>query len=117
MRYLSLILLIFILDFNVEAACSSSRLNELREEAKKIEFSYDYTKKQYSNTDEGTYIVVDFKITAYNLNENIKPLIIYNYYNNAAVFRCFPLFFRKYIIFYFAPFSAKKQLADCYSWE
>lgn len=54
----------------------------MKEEAKKIEFSYDYTKTEMSNSSEGSFTVIDFKITAYNLNENIKPLIIYNYYQD-----------------------------------
>ena len=60
---------------NVKAICSSTDLNELKKIAEKIEFTYDYTFEKKGNNE-----VVDFKITAVNLNEQIKALIIKDYY-------------------------------------
>jgi len=77
-----LFFLILVLGYNVSASCNSDRLNKLIELSKKVEFSYDYIKSNGSNDEEGDYISVDFTITAYNLNQEIRPLIIYDYYND-----------------------------------
>ncbi len=72
-KYLILVMLVFF-TINVKAAdsCDTKELNRLKELAKKIEFDYDYT-------------VVDgnanFSIHAINLNEELKALIIKDYYN------------------------------------
>lgn len=60
-----------IFNTNVYAACSSSDLNNLIDKAKQIEFTYSYRK----DTNK-------FSITAVNLQSNIRPLIIKNYYTD-----------------------------------
>lgn len=83
MKYIKLLLLLtlfFCINIEVNAACDPNVLKDLKEIAKKVEFSYDYTVRTETNSDEGTFIIVDFDIMAVNLNENIKTLIIDDYY-------------------------------------
>lgn len=71
-----LFILLMVLAFNVKAAgsdnCDSTEFNRLKELAKKVEFNYEY-----KLVDEKAV----FSITAYNLNEDLKVLIIKDYYN------------------------------------
>ena len=73
-KYVLLVILLF-LTINVKAAniCDTKEFSRLKELAKKIEFDYDYT----VNGD-----VVDFSIHAVNLNEDLKVLVIRNYYTD-----------------------------------
>jgi len=71
-KCLLLVMLVFF-TINVKAAdsCDTKELNRLKELAKKIEFDYDY-----KVVDD----VADFTINAHNLNEDLKVMIIENYY-------------------------------------
>lgn len=73
MKYRKLIFLFIILFFiHLDVfACDANRLSELRAIAEKVDFTYEYQK---INND------VKFTITAFNLNKEIKPLIIKDYY-------------------------------------
>ena len=57
--------------FNVYAKCDSNELNRLKELAKKVEFTYQYTGDKNNQY---------FDITASNLHEDLKVLIIKDYY-------------------------------------
>ncbi len=74
-------LLIISVAFNTLAdeVCPSSEFKRLKELANKVEFNYDY-KLIDSIEDENSYDDVDFTITATNLNEDLKVLIINDYY-------------------------------------
>ncbi|MBQ6816817.1 MAG: hypothetical protein IJO27_00125, partial [Bacilli bacterium] len=74
MNYKKILFIIICIStfINVDAVCDSQRLNELKNKASKIEFIYDYTKNSNSE--------INFKITAVNLDEEIKTLIIKDYY-------------------------------------
>ena len=71
-KYVLLILLV-LLTINVKAEenCEKSELTRLKELAKKVEFDYDY--KLIDDK-------ANFSITAYNLNEDLKVMIIDDYY-------------------------------------
>lgn len=73
-KYVLLILLV-TLSINVRAAdnCDSKELKRLKELAKKVEFDYDYKLVN----DEAV-----FSISATNLNEDLRVLIIENYYED-----------------------------------
>ena len=70
-----LFILLMLITFNVKAenTCEKDELNRLKELAKKVQFDYDYD-------------IVDgqakFYIKAVNLNQDLKVLIIEDYYND-----------------------------------
>lgn len=71
-----LLVLFLLLTFNVNAAsdnCDSKEFSRLKELAKKVEFDYDY--KLVNNE-------AVFSINAMNLNEDLKVLIIIDYYSD-----------------------------------
>lgn len=76
MKIKRIILFIFLLIYfiNVDAVCDNNRFNELKSIAEKVEFKYDYNIDNKSN--------INFTITAMNLNQEVKPLIIKNYYTD-----------------------------------
>ena len=72
-KYILFVILLF-LSFNVKAdKCESKELSRLKELAKKVEFDYDY------KIENGA---AKFSINAVNLNEDLKVLIIEDYYND-----------------------------------
>ena len=83
MRKVILLISLIIINFSliVKAdTCSSSEMKRLKELAEKIEFSYDYKVNKHTNNNE-VWDTIDFSITATNLNNEIKTLVIYNFYN------------------------------------
>ena len=71
------IIMIMMLGINVKAldACTTEKMNNLKEVASKIEFNYTYEMKETDG-----YIYPEFTITATNLNEDLKALIIKDFY-------------------------------------
>ena len=70
-----ILVIILLLTMNVKAdsTCDSKEFKRLKDLAKKIEFDYGYT---IENED------IDFYIHAVNLNEDLKVLIVYDYFND-----------------------------------
>lgn len=77
-KYL-LITFIVLFTINVKASCSTEEMNRLATLAKNVEFTYDYKLENLSD-ESGTYEYANFSITAYNLNKEVKVLIIDDYY-------------------------------------
>ena len=69
---LFVVLLFFVINVSAETECDTKEFSRLKELAKKVEFDYDY------QVVDG---VADFSIHAVNLNEDLKVLIINNYYS------------------------------------
>ena len=78
-----IVLLILILfSFNVYAdTCDNNELKRLKDLAEKVEFSYDYEIKNEVLEDGSNFPVFNFSITANNLNEDLKVLILYDKYS------------------------------------
>lgn len=70
--------LILLMTFNVNAECAKEELARIKKLAEKVEFSYDYKVETIEGGD-GIFEHVDFSITATNLNQEFKALIIENY--------------------------------------
>ena len=66
-------LLIFAFNVKADDNCDKAEFNRLKELAKKVEFNYDYKLVNEKAV---------FSITAVNLNEDLKVLIIEDYYND-----------------------------------
>lgn len=79
---LALLLIVFGFNFTVKAedTCSKEELSRLKELAKKVEINYDYVLKEV--TQDGIVIKYPeyFSLTATNLNDDLKVMIIENYY-------------------------------------
>ncbi len=77
-----LILIILSISITVRAddKCSKSEMNRLKDLASKIEFSYDYEIKENKNNEE-SWKTIDFSITAINLTDELKTMIIYDMYS------------------------------------
>lgn len=76
MKFRKIIIIVILLFcfIKVEASCDNNRFNELKSIAERVEFKYDYNTDNKSNP--------SFTITAMNLNQEVKPLIIKNYYTD-----------------------------------
>ena len=80
-RILLMMLFSFVL-VNVYAdSCDNKELARLKKIAEQVEFSYDYDIKR-TDSEEGILVDVDNKITAFNLNSEIKVLIYEDYYKD-----------------------------------
>lgn len=85
--YFIILAIICILSLNVKAAtCSTNVLEELKDLAKKIEFTYDvqWDKDKHKDTKK-EYLYPRFYITATNLNSRLKVLIEDNFINDNYV--------------------------------
>ena len=68
--------------FNIYAdSCETSELSRLRDISNHVEFSYDYDIKK-EDYEQGVLVDVNNKITAVNLNPEIKVLIYEDYYKD-----------------------------------
>ncbi len=79
-----IIVFLFIISLivNIKAdTCSNTEMTRLKKLAEKVEFTYDYEIQKDENSD-GTYEYPKFKITANNLNSELKVLIVNDFYNN-----------------------------------
>ena len=73
-KYLIIIVFVlFCVNVKADEKCATDELNRLKELAKKVEYSYDY-----KVSEDG----VDFSITVTNLNQDIKVMIIEDYYRD-----------------------------------
>ena len=77
LRYLFfIILMLLVINVKAEEKCERKELNRIRELARKVEFDYDY---------ELVDGVAKFSVKAVNLNEDLKVLIIEDYYMDKYV--------------------------------
>ncbi len=69
---LFVLIMLFAINVKAENHCDSKELARIKEIAKKVEFDYDYKMEDNKAV---------FSISAMNLNDDIKVLIVDNYYN------------------------------------
>lgn len=74
-----LIIIGLLFSFNVKALCDNNELLRLKQLAEKVEFTYQPKLENISDAD-GDTTNVTFDITANNLNQDLKVLIIEDYY-------------------------------------
>ena len=83
-KYCFFLATIFTLIINInvfaENKCTNSEMERLKKLAEKIEFKYDYEIKEEKNNDDDFYKYAEFSIKATNLSNELKTLVVYNYY-------------------------------------
>lgn len=71
LKKIGLLFLILLASVKVNAICSTEDFNVLKEKAKKVEISYDYTLEEDSDFLQDKIIYAYYTLTAHNLDESL----------------------------------------------
>ncbi len=84
------IVFIFLIIFSLNVyavTCDNNEFKRLKNLAEKVEFTYDYEIEKIKQEDGNIFNKYNFSITANNLNEDLKVLIIYDKYSSNKEFK------------------------------